>query len=425
MVIINSKEKWSHLQKRMKTQNFVYLQMLSDVNKHPKENRVSCFYIRTIQEEYIVPVNHNEKFGTIETIDVEDSKVCVSDVKSFLHNSMINCDEVFGLIDLNWCHYMKTNEPYDMDKHLTNAHHWYYRTHYDKDNINDVIPLVKHAEYFREVSNDLITYMEDKGYYDQSILEVLSNVEKNGIQTTDGLVYSEYNPYTSTGRPSNRFGGLNFAALNKKDGSRKKFVSRFKNGVLVEFDYDAYHPRLIGNKIGYEFPNGSVHQHLADTYGLDYEEGKRLTFKYLYGGITPEIKDNPFFSKVDEYIQELWTEWKRDKKVVSDIYSREIFRENLPDMNPNKLFNYMIQLMETEKNIDVLNTLLYDTSKYKSKIILYNYDAFLFDFDFKQDGLKYLKEVKNILEDNGKYPTRVFMGDNYHEMQEITEKFSV
>jgi hypothetical protein len=164
---------------------------------------------------------------------------------------------------------------------------------------------------------------------------------------------------------------------------------------------------------------------LADTYGLDYEEGKRLTFKYLYGGITPEIKDNPFFSKVDEYIQELWTEWKRDKKVVSDIYSREIFRENLPDMNPNKLFNYMIQLMETEKNIDVLNTLLYDTSKYKSKIILYNYDAFLFDFDFKQDGLKYLKEVKNILEDNGKYPTRVFMGDNYHEMQEITEKFSV
>jgi hypothetical protein len=94
-------------------------------------------------------------------------------------------------------------------------------------------------------------------------------------------------------------------------------------------------------------------------------------------------------------------------------------------MNPNKLFNYMIQLMETEKNIETLDKLQLFLEDRKSKLILYNYDAFLFDFDFKKDGLEYLKEVKNILEDNGKYPTRVFMGDNYHEMQEITEKFSV
>ena len=36
MVIVNSKEKWSSLQKVMRTTHFVYLQMLSDVNKHPK-----------------------------------------------------------------------------------------------------------------------------------------------------------------------------------------------------------------------------------------------------------------------------------------------------------------------------------------------------------------------------------------------------
>jgi hypothetical protein len=327
------------------------------------------------------------------------------------------------LIDLSWNHYMKTNESYDNDKHLTPAHHWYYRTHYDKENINDVIPLVKHAEYFKNVSEDFVPYLNDK--HDQTILEVLSDVENNGVETIDGIVYSEYNPYTSTGRPSNRFGGLNFAALNKKDGSRKKFISRFNNGVLVEFDYDAYHPRLIGSKIDYKFPNGSVHQHLADTYGLSYDEGKALTFKYLYGGITNEIKDNPFFSKVDKYIQKLWSGWKKDKKVVSDIYNREIHRVNLPDMNPNKLFNYMIQLMETEKNIEILNKLISEIKDNSSKLILYNYDAFLFDFDYKKDGLEYLKKVKDILEDDGKYPTRVYMGDNYHEMKEITEKFIV
>ena len=125
---------------------------------------------------------------------------------------------------------------------------------------------------------------------------------------------------------------------------------------------------------------------------------------------------------MDEYIKELWNRWNRDKKIISDIYSREICRENLPDMNPNKLFNYMIQLMETERNISILDTFIFCMDEYRSKMVLYNYDAFLFDFDYKKDGLKYLKDMKWILEDEGKYPTRVYMGDNYHEMKEITEK---
>ena len=121
MVIVNSKEKWSSLQKVMRTTHFVYLQILSDVHKHSKQNRVSCFLIVTPFEKYIVPVNHNERFGKIEKIDCSESKVCVGDMKSFLHNSMIEADEIFGLIDLNWCHYNKTNESYDFDKHLTNV----------------------------------------------------------------------------------------------------------------------------------------------------------------------------------------------------------------------------------------------------------------------------------------------------------------
>ena len=143
MVIVNTEKKWKNLQRQMRTTHFVYLQMLSDVNKHPKQNRVSCFLIVTPYEKYIVPVNHSEKFGTIETIDCSESKVCVGDMKSFLHNSMIETDEIFGLIDLNWCHYNKTNEPYDFDKHLTNAHHHNYRVHYEKENVNDIIPLLK------------------------------------------------------------------------------------------------------------------------------------------------------------------------------------------------------------------------------------------------------------------------------------------
>ena len=75
MVIVNTEKKWKNLQRQMRTTHFVYLQMLSDVQKHPKENRVSSFFVQTMTEGYIVPVNHNERFGTIEKIDVDDSKV--------------------------------------------------------------------------------------------------------------------------------------------------------------------------------------------------------------------------------------------------------------------------------------------------------------------------------------------------------------
>ena len=93
-------------------------------------------------------------------------------------------------------------------------------------------------------------------------------------------------------------------------------------------------------------------------------------------------------------------------------------------MNPNKLFNYMVQLLETENNIKILNNLIPKIKNHNSKLILYNYDSFLFDFDYKNDGLEYLKKVKGILECGGKFPTTSTMGDNYHTMQDITEKLN-
>jgi hypothetical protein len=79
--------------------------------------------------------------------------------------------------------------------------------------------------------------------------------------------------------------------------------------------------------------------------------------------------------------------------------------------------------METENNIKILNELQPKLGKYESKLVLYNYDSFLFDFDTK-DGLDFLKMVKETLESGGKYPVKISRGVNYHEMQDITEKFN-
>ena len=416
MVIINTDILFNQLKQHIQEKPFVLLQMYSDVQRHPQENRISCLWFDFHFEQYILPVHHSEKFRDINNLITTKQTIYVQDLKQYQHNTLVFSDDVR---DLNWAYYMKTNQPYDFEQHLTNAHHHCYRLHYDKQNINDVVPLVKHAEYFKPISKHLYKEYQQ---HDQTILETLFEIERNGLKTYEKIIYSEYNPYTSTGRPSNRFGGLNFAALNKSDGSRKQFISRFNNGVLVEMDFDAYHLRLIGEIVGYDLPQTSVHEHMAELYGLPYEEAKALSFKYLYGGITDEVSDNPFFSKVNDYIKLLWQDYKTNNFIQSYIYNRKIYRKNLQDMNPNKLFNYMIQLMETENNIKILNELQPKLQQYNSKLVLYNYDSFLFDFD-TEDELDFLNMVKQTIESGGKYPVKISRGVNYHEMDDITEKF--
>ena len=97
---------------------------------------------------------------------------------------------------------------------------------------------------------------------------------------------------------------------------------------------------------------------MEELYGLPYDEAKALSFKYVYGGISDEVSDNPFFSKVNDYIKLLWQDYKANDFVESYIYNRKVYRKNLKDMNPNKLFNYMIQLMETENNVKLLSDLI-------------------------------------------------------------------
>ncbi len=425
MVIVENNEQLSSFLKIYKKQDSIVLPIQSDEHKHSADDEICLLYVHVIDgEEYILSYNHSESLNLDKEPNLKSkTKKYTIDKKRLQHLIDIN-----NVVDVNLLHYIETNKPLQVDNLDTSAHGFFNMKHYRKKNINRVIPILKHLEVCRKITSLLLDVVgrnkEDvnKSYNDE-ILNNLSYMENNGIQTTEGMVFSEYNIFTSTGRPSNRFGGTNFAALNKKDGSRKPYVSRFKSGVLVEMDYDAYHLRLIADRINYEFGKDSVHEHMAKFYGVDYEESKKLSFQYLYGYIPHEISQiNPFFCRVEEYIKELWNSYKSKDFILSDIYSKRIYRKNLTDMNANKVFNYTIQLMETENNMKVLSELIPKIKDYKSKLILYNYDSFLLDFNM-EDGLDYLKEVKEILEQDGKYPVKVGWGLNYHEMKDITEKF--
>ena len=423
-ILVENKKQLKKFIKKYKSEDSILIPISCDNNKHPVDNKLSLLYVQLLNgEEFILPFDHSETLN----IDIPNLE---SDTRKYTYdrkrlNHFIKLDNV---IDVNLMHYMATNVPLSIEEIDTNAHNFFNMRYYKKENINTIIPVLKHLEYCRELAKvvkDTITKYNEyvNVSYNNEILDNLTYIESNGLQTTTELVYSEYNVFTSTGRPSNRFGGTNFAALNKTDGSRKPYISRFKNGVLVEMDYDAYHLRLIADKVDYKFPKGSVHEHMAKFYGVDYEESKRKSFHYLYGGIPIDVVQlNPYFSRVYDFIKDLWKEYNSKEFIVSDIYNRRIYKKNLRDMNANKLFNYTIQLMETESNMRVLTKLIPEIKDDKSKLVLYNYDSFLFDFNM-EDGLEYLNRVKDILEQDSKFPVKVSWGLNYHEMKDITEKF--
>ena len=275
---------------------------------------------------------------------------------------------------------------------------------------NDLIPIWKHYEQFQDWKKIFGDSKISK--FSQLYPKSLGWIEKSGLYTNMGYEYTHYNPLTTTSRPSNTFKGTNYAALKKDDGVRSRFISRFENGKLYQLDFDGYHIRLIAKLIGVDIPlDKKAHEWLANQYGKDLSEAKAITFRQLYGGVEDEYYHIPFFKKTSDYINSLWLDFLRNREVLTPILQRKIkFDENL---NKNKLFNYILQALETERNILIIDKLSKINLKQKSVPILYTYDSILFDVDENEDN--YIKEVKRIMEKDG-FPTQLEVGNNYDNM---------
>ena len=81
-------------------------------------------------------------------------------------------------------------------------------------------------------------------------------------------------------------------------------------------------------------------------------------------------------------------------------------------MNPPKLLNYFLQSLETEYNSKILDKLINVMDKYKSKLILYTYDSFTFDYH-PSDKDSFLHDVEDALY----FPIKTKRGDNYNVLQ--------
>jgi hypothetical protein len=121
-----------------------------------------------------------------------------------------------------------------------------------------------------------------------------------------------------------------------------------------------------------------------------------------------EYKDKPFFKDVVNYVDNLW----RTDPVICE--NRIFIRDDLGDMNPNKLFNYVIQSYETSTNVIILERILDYLKDKQTKLVLYVYDSILLDYT-DSDGDQLISDIKNIIH----YPVNIKIGKNYHELKKL------
>jgi hypothetical protein len=414
------------LKRILETEPSVWYPMWVDNDKHPRNTHISFIFVRTLTDRYILPHQHTDSLSLskslIEGILNTKGDKWVFQKKKLLQ-SFQNIRE--GLNDIDTAYFLKTGETIDYQQPLQHLVAPLLHKGYKEDVIQS-IPILKLAEAIEpELRKTYRQKSKTYNWYNDIFIPTLSEIEGYGVRVDEkkfidrwpqaqkhlkgDVVYTEYNPFTVTGRPSNRHGGVNYAALNKSDGSRDVFVS---DGIFLQMDYNAYHPRLIGKLIKFEMPDGNVHQWLADQYGCSVEESKGVTFQLLYGGIDDDFRQIPYFNAVADYIDNLWIETQ--KLGYLQTPHRIIPLEWIEQPNPQKVFNYLLQAVETEMNVDVMGKVLDYIKGSDIKFCLYTYDSFLFDVPTDVDK-ELVKGLKEIIEGSG-FPVKASWGLDYGKL---------
>ena len=370
---------------------------------HPVLNHVSLVYIRPLEatKGFMVCITHSESLNALNTgIDklLEKFKILYCrDKKEILHYFP------------NKTLYDITPPPHTYIRPTTQTHDLYYREHKDNLELNLIIPIVKHYELCETIFRDLKANINiEKTKYDEffnsRVSMVFNAIERNGVRIhnetfeeyfhpVDGeYVYTQFNLKTTTTRPSNKFKNVNYAALNKENGCRKSFIPR--NNRFVEIDISAYHPSLAARLTNYEFATNDIHSHFATLYNVDYKKSKELTFKQLYGGVFENYKKLEFFQGIEKYVGDNWKKFQSDGFIECPVSGYRYEKEKLQNMNPQKLFNYVLQNLETSMNVRILWDMFCILRNYKTKLVLYTYDSFLFDLDDSEKNI--LEEIRNV-----------------------------
>ena len=429
--IVEKKDKLDNLEKLLRLGCYVDV-ISSNDNYHPKLTHLVAVYIRLLKSDhgFIIPINHDEGLNIskdrIYQMLLKASKLYTLDKKRLLYYFNLQ-----NAIDLSLLYSMVKFDRLDISRD-TPTTNYFYNKYNSFENINQIIPLPKLFEVSEKVYEsvkEVVQYDIPEGFdfYNNIATNVFFLLEQQGLgiyydafnkmfkprnpifSIKDNIVLTSYNLYNVTSRPTNAFNSVNFAAIPK--GTEYRSAFRPQGDYFVELDFDGYHLRLLCEQIGYNLSDESAHKQLAKQYFNkqeitedEYNKAKQINFHAIYGKIPEEYAFLDVFEKIDGFIKNLWTEYETNGRVLAPI-SNKPFTKALKDMNPQKLMNYIMQSLETSRNILILKDVFRYLKDKKTQLVLYTYDSLTFDF-YKEDGKETLIKLQEILETDGNYPIK-------------------
>lgn len=404
---------------------FIYIIPLNSFYHSSLTSPCLVYYRTRTGKGHIICVNHSESFSInfkdVLTFIKKHKVIYTLDSKH--HKYYLSRD--IEIHDINF----NLEKPIILTRHNTTLHDYFYREYKTHPELEKIIPLTKQFEKFENIYNSIKDKISKNNEYLLKYVDIFYNIEKHGIQIDPAMffkyfepsneaasiknntIYTHYNLYNNTTRPTNTFNGINFSALTKS--SRLSFIPN--NDMLMEFDYEAYHPRLISKLVNYSFNiSKTAYEQLAELYFNDNSDesiklAKEYTFKQLYGGIDEKYLNIEYFKLINEW------KWFDERKTVDGfmLFGGKIIKYD--ELTINQLFNYMIQSLETFNNVQTLSKILPLLEDKKTKLIMYNYDAFI--LDISSDEKDIIKQIKDIISEN--YPIKILYGNNYRDMERI------
>lgn len=428
-MIVDSLQQYQNFIKAIQDEHIICHAIVLYPQKHLVDNTIIGWYVRVLNgEEFTILIEHPEAVYKVDCYEAfhkaERCYVVDYDILTYAGYKLLpNMED--GVINSYLRYGTIPEQEYNP---LLN----FYRKRVGQACSNFLIDLAKLQQYYRDIIDKLPIDKELVNPFYNTVKEVYHTIEKSGIAVNeqlfrnafpssgylkDGKAYTKYNLYTSTGRPSNRFAGVNYAALNKEDSTRECFMSRYPNGKLIEIDFTSYHPRILASLTKYSISDQeNIYEHLAKQYFGDnptqeqVTQSKEMTFRQLYGGINRQYLHIDYFARIQMLTDTLWQIYSKQGFINSLISKRKI--SGIEDATPTKVLNYFIQLQETEQNVQLLSQIF---AKLPTDIlpILYTYDSVLFDVPCGKEQALYSVLQATI---PSKFPFKIKTGDNYRHI---------
>lgn len=394
----------------------ICIPILTNNTLHPVETDVLALYLHFVDgNTQLVNFNHPDKLP---------SQILLQDIVFHPKTLILNKKHLYkfkgiGGIDCNSYLQYYVDDYVDQIDFYPKAIEFLQRKWNSHKLSGQIIPLSNWIEFAQGIVAHILPYYKPDKITDGCIqfchdfMNVFSAIESVQVPIDTEMKSQNYMWYTATTRPSNAWGGFNFSAMNKQDGTREKLHSRFDGGKIVQFDYDAFHIKLLAKILQYDFtmhPYEQIKEELHLT--IPYDEVKNKVFQNIYGNITTEFMKHPFFQAVQAMIDELHSEYLSKGYIESYFYKKR-FR-GIEDPTPNKVFNYFLQSLETEYNVQKLKSIVQVMEHQQSMLVLYLYDAFL--FDVHPTETKLITELKSLFETDG-MTTKCSVGTTFGDIE--------